>query len=37
MTDNNNNGGRGRVLGTVVSVLFALVLTFIVFITIKSV
>ncbi len=37
MTDNNNNGGKSRVLGTVVSVLFALILTFIIFVTIKSV
>ena len=37
MSGNNNNGSKSTVLGVVVSVLLAIVLTAIVFITIKNI
>lgn len=37
MSDNNNSGGKGRALGVVASIVLSLIVTFIIFVTIKLV
>ena len=37
MSDNNNNSGKSRALGVVASIVLSLIVTFIIFVTIKLV
>ncbi len=37
MVDNNNNGGKSRFLGVLGSIVCALIITFVIFVTIKTI